>query len=65
MADEEVDELRRLTAQMYRMLEHSEDVDECLEPMGLDDACPPRGCSDCGWHQTPLRDSLLQLGVPI
>ena len=50
MTDEEVGELRRLAAQMYGMIRDSENVSDCLEPTGDDDACPPGGCSDCEWH---------------
>ena len=48
MTDEEIEELKRLAAQMYTMVVNTCDVFECLEPTGEDDACPPSGCEDCG-----------------
>ena len=65
MTDDEADELRQLAARMYMMVKDCEDVSDCLEPTGVDDACPPCGCSDCGWWQDTLRDSLLRLGCDI
>ena len=65
VTDEEVAELKRLSAKMYGVLAESEDIWECLEPTGSDEACPPSGCSDCGWHGSSLRDALLRLGVEI
>ena len=65
MGDDDVEELRVLAAAMYRRLVEIEDIGECLEPTGADDACPPCGCSDCGWWQDTLRDSLLRLGCDI
>ena len=63
--EEEHEELKRLAAQMYRMVDGTADIYECLEPTGSDDACLPCGCEDCGWHQNQLRDNLLRLGVDV
>lgn len=65
MTDEEVEELKKLAAQMYGMVAESEDIWECHEPTGSEEACPPTGCSDCGWCGSKLRDALLRLGVDI
>lgn len=65
MTNEEVEELLRLAAQIYGMIRDSEDIGDCLEPSGDENACPPCGCRDCGWYTSPLRDSLIQLGGPI
>ena len=47
---------------MYRKTRDSEDIGDCLEPSGDEDAWPPCGCRDCGWYTSTLRDGLIRLG---
>ena len=64
MFDTDLDSLRRIAAQMYNLIKDSEDIGDCLEPTGEDEACPSN-CSECEWYTSKLRDELLRLGVDI
>ena len=66
MTEEEIAELKQLAAMMYPYFAESEEgAGVCTEPAGADEACPPGGCSDCGWNSKPVWDALIRLGVDI